>query len=231
MVPIRDDLDTNAKPWVTYTLIALNIAVYLWDRMGNLNGSGILFSDLTMRPTEIVAVLQGRGDAANLTTLFTMLFLHANLMHLVGNLLFLLTFGGRVEEVLGPARYALYYIFWGIAASAAHIFFLPGSSVPTLGASGAIGGVLGAYFLLFPGNRIQFIIFPFVFFPFAIAAWLMLGFWFVFQIVVPQEGVANWAHAGGFAAGMLTVLILGGRAKLLRDFKFERLSGADFEDI
>lgn len=230
MVPIRDDLRTNERHWVTYTLIALNIIIYVWDRSGGINGSGVVFSDLTMRPTEIIEVLQGRGDKKNLTSLFTMLFLHANPMHLIGNLLFLLTFGGRVEEVLGAPRYALYYIFWGLVASAAHILFLPTSSIPTLGASGAIGGVLGAYFLLFPGNRIQFTIFPLIFLTFTIVAWVMLGFWFVFQILVPQEGVANWAHAGGFAAGMLTVLILGGRAKLLKDFRFERLTDQEFDD-
>ena len=133
MVPIRDDLRTNERHWVTYTLIALNIIIYIWDRSGGINGSGIVFSDLTMRPTEIIEVLQGRGDKKNLTSLFTMLFLHANPMHLIGNLLFLLTFGGRVEEVLGAPRYALYYIFWGLVASAAHILFLPTSSIPTLG--------------------------------------------------------------------------------------------------
>ena len=230
MVPIRDDLKTNEKPWVTYTLIALNIIIYLWDRSGAINGSGVVFSDLAMRPAEIIDVLKGKGEPTNLTTLFTMLFLHANLTHIVGNMLFLLTFGGRVEEIFGPVRYALYYVFWGIVASAAHIAFLPTSTIPTLGASGAIGGVLGAYFLLFPGNRIQFTILPFFFITFTIVAWIMLAFWFVFQILLPQEGVANWAHAGGFAAGMITVLILGGRANLLRGFQFERLTGGDFDD-
>lgn len=230
MVPLRDDLTTKERPWVTYTLIALNIIIFVWDRLGSLNGSGIVFSDLAMIPTEIIAALQGKGTAANLTSLFTMLFLHASQMHLVGNMFFLYTFGGRVEEVLGPFRYAIYYIFWGIVASAVHIAFLHDSTVPTLGASGAIGGVLGAYFLLFPGNRIQFTILPFVFFTFSLVAWVVLGLWFVFQIAVPQEGVANWAHAGGFAAGMLTVLILGGRVKLLKGFQFERIT-EDLDDI
>ena len=229
MIPLRDDLISKEKPWVTYTLIALNIVIFLWDRLGGLNGGGVIFSDLAMRPSEIMAVLQGRGDATNLTTLFTMLFLHANMWHLVGNLLFLLTFGDKVEQVMGPVRYALYYLFWGIVASAAHIYVMPGSNVPTLGASGAIGGVLGAYFLLFPGNRIQYMVVPFVFWTFSITAWVMLAFWFVFQILVPQEGVANWAHAGGFAAGMATVLILGGREKLLKGVKLERIPDAEFE--
>ena len=229
MIPLRDDLLSKERPYVTYTLIALNVVIFLWDRMGGLNGGGVIFSDLAMKPKEILDAIAGRGTPSDLTTLFTMLFLHANLMHLVGNLLFLLAFGDRVEQVLGPVRYALYYISWGVVASAAHIYVMPGSSVPTLGASGAIGGVLGAYFLLFPGNRVQFMVFPFVFWTFTITAWILLASWFAFQILLPQEGVANWAHAGGFAAGMVTVLILGGRAKLLRSVTLERIPDEEFE--
>lgn len=227
MFPVRDDLTSKDKPWVTYTLVALNVIIFMWDRLGGLNGSGVIFSDLAMRPSEIVAVLQGKGDAANLTTLFTMLFLHANMWHLIGNLLFLLTFGNNVERVLGPVRYALYYLSWGILASAAHIYVMPGSAIPTLGASGAIGGVLGAYFLLFPGNRIEMMVIPTV--HYTVTAWILLAIWFAFQILLPQEGVANWAHAGGFAAGMATVLILGGREKLLKGVKLERIPDAEFE--
>ncbi len=229
MIPIRDDMKSREWPLVTYTLIVLNSVIFLWDRLGGLNGSGILFSDLALRPAEIIAVLQGRGDSMNLVSLFASLFLHVNLMHLMGNLLFLLAFGGTVEHVLGPVRYALYYFFWGLVASAAHIYVLPSSMVPTLGASGAIGGVLGAYFLLFPGNRVQFMVFPLVFWTFPVIAWQALGFWFLLQVLIPQEGVANWAHAGGFAAGMATVLILGGRDKLLKTVSLERVIDEDFE--
>lgn len=229
MIPIRDDHFSKHKPLVTWTLIGLNIIVYLWDRLGGLDGSPVLFSDLAMRPAEVIAAMSGRGEPFNLATVFTSMFLHGNLWHLLGNVIFLLTFGDNVEQVMGPVRYALFYLFWGFVAAAAHIYVMPGSMVPTLGASGAIGGVLGAYFLIFPGNRVQFMVFPFVFWTFTIAAWVLLGLWFIFQIAVPQEGVANWAHAGGFAAGMITVLILGGRQRLLQGVKLERISDEEFE--
>ncbi len=100
-------------------------------------------------------------------------------------------------------------------ASAAQILVNPTSDIPVVGASGAIGGVLGAFFLLFPTAKIELII-PWVFIPLEVSAWILLGLWFLWQIFIPQAGVANWAHAGGFLAGMVTVLILGGREAILK---------------
>ncbi len=167
-----------------------------------------------MRPNEVWAVFSG-GDRFPLVTLFTTLFLHGSLLHLLGNMIYLLTFGSSVETALGGPRFALYYLFWGVAASAAHIFVEPSSSIPTVGASGAIGGALGCYFLLFPGNKIE-ILMPWIPVPLVASAWVLLGSWFLFQVLFRQEGVANWAHAGGFLAGMLTVLVMGGRQAVLR---------------
>ena len=195
--------------------MALNLAVYLFDRGGNIFlKESLLFNDLAMRPMSIVEVLQYRASATELVTLFTSMFLHANLPHLIGNLIFLWVFGETIEGTFGSWRLAIYYLFWGLFASAVHIYVMPTSQVPTLGASGAIGGVLGAYFLCYPGNPIKFIVFPFVFNPLVIPAWILLGIWFAAQIVLPQTGVANWAHVGGFLAGMLTVLIMGGPVKV-----------------
>jgi membrane associated rhomboid family serine protease len=222
MIPIRDNLRSKGVPLVTYTLIGLNVLIYLWDRHWSVFGPSLDFADLAVRPVEIVAVLGGGGDTRDLVTLFTCMFLHGGIAHLLGNMLFLLTFGPNVEIGLGPWRYTLYYLFWGIMASGAHIFVMPTSAVPALGASGAIGGILGCYLLLFPSSRITFIVPPFLFYPFIIPAWIMLGLWFVFQVAFPQAGVANWAHAGGFLAGMLTVLVAGGRARLLKDVRFEQ---------
>jgi membrane associated rhomboid family serine protease len=220
MIPIRDALvGRTGAPLVTYALIALNCAIYFWDREWRLDGPNVVFGDLAMRPNEVLAVFSG-GDPFPLVTLFTSLFLHGSLLHLLGNMLYLLTFGIGVEAALGGPRFALYYLFWGVAASAAHIFVDPTSDIPTVGASGAIGGALGCYFLLFPGNKIEFLV-PFIPLPFVVSAWVLLGSWFLFQIFFRQEGVANWAHAGGFLAGMLTVLIMGGREKVLRDKNLE----------
>jgi membrane associated rhomboid family serine protease len=224
MIPLPSQVRRH-QPVVTWTLVALNVLIYLWDRRLALGGPPVIFSDLMMRPNEVVEALTGQGERFSLVTVFTAMFLHGNLYHLVGNLLYLLTFGESVEEALGPWRYTVYYLFWGFVATAAHIFVDPSSTTPTLGASGAIGGVLGSFFLLFPAKRIELFLFVTTV---IVDAWKLLGLWFLFQILLPQDGVANWAHAGGFMAGMLTVLIVGGRAKILkgREHEFED----DYED-
>ncbi|MBX3119854.1 MAG: rhomboid family intramembrane serine protease [Fimbriimonadaceae bacterium] len=223
MIPIRDNQKGLALPVVTYTLIGLNILIYLWDRNLSPFGQSATFADLAMRPRDVVDALTIQGaDRFPLVTIFTAMFLHGSVLHIVGNLLYLLVFGTSVESALGAWRYALYYLFWGVVAAAAQIFVDPASQIPTIGASGAIGGVLGAYFLLFPTNRIEIII-PFMPIPFVVSAWVLLGTWFLYQLVVRQPGVATWAHAGGFMAGMLTVLIMGGRSTVLkgREKEFE----------
>lgn len=215
MFPLRDDLSITVKPVVTYTIMALCAFIFLWDRNWAVFGDGIVFSDLQCRPQNVIGALTGERDTSSLYTMFTSIFLHANWAHLLGNLIFLFAFGPTVENALGGPRFALFYVFWGIVATATHIFVMSSSSAPLLGASGAIGGVLGCYFLLFPGARIKFIIPPLFFWPFIVSAWVLLGMWFIFQIVFPTQGVANWAHAGGFLAGMITVLILGGKKRVL----------------
>ncbi len=217
MIPIRDNQLNRRTPVVTYTLIALNCFIYVWDRNFNfthLFGPNEVFSNLVMRPSDVTDALHG-GDRFALVTVFTAMFLHQNLLHLLGNMLFLLTFGQGVEAALGGPRFSLYYLFWGVVAAATHTFINPQSLAATLGASGAIGGVLGCYFLLFPGNKIE-VLLPFVFVPLVTSAWVLLGLWFLWQVLIPQQGVANWAHVGGFVAGMLTVLIMGGRENVLK---------------
>jgi membrane associated rhomboid family serine protease len=213
MLPIGDNQISRHRPIITYTLIALNVLIYLWDRQFNPLANGFVFGDLAMRPVYVLQAVFGTGDRFALVTVFTSLFLHGNLIHLIGNMLFLLTFGEAVEDALGTWRFMLYYFFWGIVACATQILVDPTSATPTLGASGAIGGVLGCYFLLFPANKIEILLY---FTTFTLEAWKLLGLWFLWQVLVPQEGVATWAHAGGFLAGMLTVLIMGGRARIVR---------------
>jgi membrane associated rhomboid family serine protease len=217
MIPIRDNRITKALPVVTWTIIALNVLIYLWDRQGHLTGSSITFADLALHPSDVISVVKGRSqNSFALVTILTSMYLHGNLVHLLGNMLFLFVFGPQIEAALGSPRYALYYVFWGIFAAGTHILVNPHSSVPVLGASGAIGGVLGAYFLLFPGNKIEIFVPILAFLTFEAPAWVLLGLWFVYQILAPQQGVANWAHAGGFLAGMITVLVMGGRNTILR---------------
>lgn len=221
MIPIRDNRVTTSAPVVTLTLIALNVIVFLWDRHGHLTAPSTTFADLAMRPRDVVEAAKLPSPGFALVTVLTSMFMHGNLVHIVGNMLFLLVFGPAIEAALGSPRYALYYLSWGVVAAATHIFVGPQSQVPVVGASGAIGGVLGAYFLLFPGNKIELFVPILVFLTFELPAWVLLGLWFVYQIAVPQQGVANWAHAGGFLAGMLTVLVMGGRAAILRGREHE----------
>jgi len=215
MIPIRDNRNARGLPVVTWTIIGLNVLIYLWDRHG-ITGPSVTFADLTLRPYDVVMAIEGHEPKFALVTVLTSMFMHANLLHIVGNMLFLLVFGPAIEQALGSPRYALYYLAWGVVAAGAHIFVYPHSEVPVLGASGAIGGVLGAYFLLFPGNKVEIFVPLLAFLTFEVSAWVLLGLWFVYQIAAPQQGVANWAHIGGFLAGMLTVLTMGGRGSVLR---------------
>jgi membrane associated rhomboid family serine protease len=230
MIPVRDNLTSRQPVIVTWTLVGLLSVIYLWDRNLNLFGPSIRFADLALRPGEISDVLSGRGDIADLGKLFTSMFLHGNVPHIVFNLMFLIAFGPNVERALGGFRYALYYLFWGLAASAAQIYSDPNSFTSVLGASGAIGGVLGAYFLLFPGNQIRFIIPPIIWTTFKLPAWILLGLWFVAQFIIPQQGVATWAHIGGFLAGMVTILVLGGRDAVVKPETFLVDRGFDEDD-
>lgn len=222
MIPVRDSKFSREATYVTWTLVGLNALIFLWDRGGSLFGPSVAFADLALRPHEILLFFKGAGDPFDLGKLFTAMFLHGNIVHLVGNLLFLTTFGPNVEAALGSARFALYYVFWGVLAFVAQIFVAPYSEGAVIGASGAIGGVLGAYFLLFPGNKVRILIPPFVWWTFDVSAFILLGLWFILQVLLPQEGVATWAHAGGFVGGMFTVLVLGGRTKVLSWTKFEQ---------
>lgn len=214
MIPIRDNLYSKERPILVWTIIAINIIVYLWDRNLGLTGPSVVFADLAFRPHQFLLNLTGSGDPLALAKVFTSMYLHGGLPHLIGNLLFLLVFGPNVERAIGSTRFALYYLFWGLVAAGVHTLVNPGSDVPTLGASGAIGGVLGTYFLLFPSSKIEVLV---LIYPVVVSSWILLGGWFLWQIMFPQEGVANWAHAGGFLAGMMTILVLGGREKVLKN--------------
>jgi membrane associated rhomboid family serine protease len=224
MIPLRATHAHRNVPLVTYTLVALNIIVFLWDRHGQVFGSTMSFADLAMRPHEVVLALKGQ-EKFPFVTLFTSLFLHVNVLHIAGNMLFLVVFGTSIEFALGPVRYMFYYLAWGVVAGLTQVAVDPHSMVPTLGASGAIGGVMGCYFLLFPTSKIEIIVPILAFLTFEVRAWILLMAWFLYQVFWPQNGVANWAHAGGFLAGMLTVLIMGGKQTVFRGREHELEDG------
>jgi membrane associated rhomboid family serine protease len=179
-------------------------------------------------PHHALAVLTGHSydtTATAIVPLFTSLFLHASFLHVAGNMLFLWIFGDNVEDYLGHFRYLVFYLASGVAAGATHILLNQGSRVPSVGASGAIAGVMGAYFILYPRARVL-VWFPPIFF-FHVPAWLMLGYWFVVNFVSgtttaivethqSSGGVAFWAHVGGFLAGVLMINLFGERPQRYR---------------
>lgn len=199
MFPIRDHNPSNRTPWVTRALIALNVLIYLltadWGgAMEELWAWGALYPD---------AIMHG----AYLHGLVTYMFLHANLMHIAGNMLFLWVFGDNLEDQLGHIGFALFYLLGGLAAAAGQIVADPSSDLPMVGASGAIAAVMGGYLLLFPRARVDILFILFVFFKiFTIPAWIVLGVWFALQLLngfgASADGVAYWAHIAGFVAGL-----------------------------
>ncbi|MFT3687853.1 rhomboid family intramembrane serine protease [Paenirhodobacter sp.] len=205
MFPIRDHNPSARLPWVTRGIIALNVIVYLLTApwAGNMEG---LWVQNALYP---VAVTQG----AWLHGLVTHMFLHASLMHLFGNMLFLWVFGDNLEDQFGHGGFALFYLLGGLAAAGAQIAADPFSDVPMVGASGAIAAVMGGYLLLFPRARVDVVVIFVIFFRiFTIPAFVVLGLWFGIQVVselaTPDAGagVAYLAHIGGFVAGVALAL-------------------------
>ncbi|WP_050527621.1 rhomboid family intramembrane serine protease [Pseudorhodobacter aquimaris] len=210
MFPIRDHNPSGRTPYVTYALILTNIGVFFsyWLAMPSDTQLSILFINWGLVPR---LVMGGEG----LHGIFTSMFLHAGLMHLAGNMLFLWIFGDNLEDALGHGRFFGFYILSGLAAAALQILADPASLIPMVGASGAIAGVMGGYLLLFPRAKVDILIIFVIFFRIIpIPAWIMLGLWFAMQVFngvsIPGEegGVAYWAHAGGFIAGLLMMVPL-----------------------
>jgi membrane associated rhomboid family serine protease len=220
MIPIGDDPPPRRSfPVVTITLIAVNIVVFIYELM--VPNTDALFRSAGVTPLEFAT---GRDIAPPApygfyyTTLLTSMFLHGGFLHIGSNMLFLWIFGDNVEDRLGHLRYLLFYLLCGLGASAAHIYFNWGSSIPSVGASGAIAGVLAGYFVLFPSATVRTLLFlgPFITMT-RIPAIIMIGFWFVTQLLSgvaglgqteQTSGVAFWAHIGGFVVGLPLVLLL-----------------------
>jgi membrane associated rhomboid family serine protease len=207
MIPIRDENPTHTFPIVTYLLIALNILVFIFQTLlGQANEPFVYQFAL------IPAELSSTFSLESISNIFTSMFMHAGLAHIGGNMLYLWIFGDNVEDRLGSFRYLIFYVLGGFIASLAHIITNPLSQVPTVGASGAIAAVLGAYLVLYPRQRVLTLI-PLGFFLrlTMLPASLVLGVWFLLQffqgvmtIGGPDVGgVAFWAHIGGFVSGVV----------------------------
>lgn len=207
MFPIRDHNPSGRTPFVTWALVAANVLIFLLVWPG-------ATEDQIYRVFDSYGMIPARLSAgAGVEGLFTSMFLHAGWMHLAGNMLFLWIFGDNIEDVLGHLGFALFYLAAGVAAALMQYAADPGSAIPMVGASGAIAGVMGAYLLLFPKARVDVLVIFIIFFRiFAIPAWAVLGLWFTMQLVggwsmaAEDGGVAYWAHAGGFLAGLALIL-------------------------
>lgn len=229
MFPYKDDNPTLATPVITYLLIAANVLVWVTVQgMGTEPRLSASVCELGLIPGEVLGRLPagtevplgGRavcliGSPTAWATPLTSMFLHGGWMHLIANMWFLWVFGNNVEDSMGKARFALFYLSCGLLAAATQAAVNPASAIPMVGASGAISGIMGAYIVLYPRVRVHMLVFLGLFITrVAVPASFMLGYWFLLQILggIPalaseSGGIAFWAHAGGFVAGMLLVFV------------------------
>lgn len=211
MIPIRDTVPSKTIPVVNNTLIGINVVFFLVQlSQGPAQDHFIYLYGLVPAKFTDPRVSAYFSFGQQIVSLFTFMFLHGGFLHLIGNMWSLYIFGDNVEERLGPARYVAFYLLCGLASGATQLLFNPYSNIPTIGASGAIAGVMGAYFILYPRSRILTLI-PIIFIPWfvEIPAFFFLGIWFVLQFLNAAGssghagGIAWWAHIGGFIFGIL----------------------------
>ena len=237
MFPLRDENPTELVPFVTFLIIIVNVAVWLFVQgagadpsfLGSLCQYGAIPGQITGAipagsSVELAPGASCRVGGLGAGSLLTSMFMHGGWMHLIGNMWFLWVFGNNIEDSMGHIRYLVFYLLTGALATGAHIFTDPGSAVPTVGASGAISGIMGAYMVLYPKVRVQtLIILIIIIRVIPLPAWVLLLYWFFLQVVggsmalgASGGGVAFWAHIGGFVTG----------AVLVRLFEKRKLVGA-----
>lgn len=226
MLPIRDDAPSRTFPLVTFLLILANGLVWMWELS---LGGGAALDTFFMRFGFIPGILTGaQHDAPSgalspyALTILTSMFVHGSWSHILGNMLFLWIFGNNVEDRLGHARYLLFYLAGGVVAALVQLLSGPGSNVPTIGASGAIAAVMGAYFFMYPTARVQVLVFFIFITTIRVPAWIFLGVWFLMQLFEgtygTAQGVAVWAHVGGFLFGLMIAWIDRTRQRRRMDF-------------
>lgn len=216
MIPLRVDIFRSRPAIANGLLIAVNVLAFLYElTLAPRSGRAFMYTfGLVPAHEQLLFAPHGITFAQAVLPMFTSMFLHGGWLHLLGNMLFLWVFGGAVEEALGHFQYLIFYLICGIGSATVHTVFNWGSKIPTVGASGAISGIMGAFIVLFPRSRVTTLI-PalFLFFTIRIPAFLMLGYWFFLQFfsgvaslgMSDQGGVAWWAHVGGFLLGALLV--------------------------
>jgi len=225
MLPLKDDQASYSTPYVNWFLIGLNILIFLFQATLDPRSSKLLAQQFGEVPSHLAAFVAGSHRYSLpqvLLPFFTSMFLHGGWAHVLGNMWFLYIFGDNVEDYLGHFKYLVFYLMSGLIAMGTQVAIYPHSNVPTIGASGAIAGVLGAYFVLYPRARVLTWFFVFILY---IPAWFVLGEWFVMQFLYGTAslsaaqagrdlgGVAFWAHVGGFVAGMLMIKLFPERSR------------------
>jgi membrane associated rhomboid family serine protease len=242
--PISDDNPTLHTPWMTYLILALMFLAWVFYQGAGLNEQQLAVSvcNLGLVPAELLhtrpegfPVPMGQGLACvvddlpiNWLTPITSMFLHGGWGHILGNAVFLWVFGNNIEDSMGPVRFLVFYLLTGVIAAGVHMATAPSSPVPTVGASGAISGIMGAYLVLYPRAHVRYLVFLVIIIRvITIPAWMALVWWFVWQVIagLPQlnpvrpdisGGVAVWAHIGGFVAGALLVKVFENRGMVAR---------------
>jgi membrane associated rhomboid family serine protease len=221
MLPLRDDQPRYSNPWVTWFLIALNLLIFFFEFTLPPRSLDALIRQFGVVPSHTAAFLAGSARyplPVVVLPFFTSMFLHGSWLHVLGNMWFLYIFGDNVEDYLGHFKYLVFYILTGLIAMVTQVMINLHSTLPTVGASGAIAGVLGAYFVVYPRARVLTWFFIFVLW---VPAWVILGYWFALNFLSGTAselamqgdvgGVAFWAHVGGFVSGALLVKVFGER--------------------
>ena len=215
MIPIKDQITTRRFPVMNYLLIGANIFVFVLEWLAGSNQEAIIYQ-FALIPANLTSSL----SLGNIGDIFTSMFMHAGLAHIGGNMLYLWIFGDNVEDSMGSGKYLFFYLVGGIVASLTHVFTNPASQIPTVGASGAIAAVLGAYLVLYPRSRVlTFIPIGYFIRLTSVPASIVLGLWFILQLfngvlslgASDVGGVAFWAHIGGFVSGVILAKLFASR--------------------
>ncbi len=226
MIPLKDDNPTSGKPVVTYFLIACCVLIFLFELGSSSYRTGELFYSYGLIPSVLLGYSQLPNDIYIIPaylTIFSSMFMHGGFMHLIGNMLYMWIFADNIEDDLGPTKFIIFYFLSGVGAAMSQVFMDTQSQIPMVGASGAIGGILGAYLVNYPKARVLVLI-PFGFFSqlLKIRAIYVLGFWFILQFINSNlsgsqgGGVAYAAHIGGFISGVILILFFNKKKKKIK---------------
>ena len=217
MIPLKDDNPTSSRPVITYFIIGLCVVIFLFQISSQSYKTGELFYSYGLIPSVLMGHNQLPMDlyaVPAFITIFTSMFMHGGFMHLIGNMLYMWIFADNIEDNLGITKFIIFYLLCGIGAAMTQVLMDTHSQIPMIGASGAIGGVLGAYLINHPKAKVLVLI-PFGFFSqlLKIKALYVLGFWFILQFISSGGGVAYAAHIGGFVSGMILILFFNKKTK------------------